>query len=777
MWREVSISQKPYFIKCSFNEDDNYKRLTCILYDRKDYPWIAEQELGDVKRKVKLLNRRYDFNEEHIRATFAEGELQSASLEKEAEKAVLKLKYRFKNCPFNYEWALVKQTMHQFQEVVVKPMLTALISCKEQIDILKDTLKKKDAEILQYRREGAILGRKTLATKLFDFDEFARKYESRNKLLGDFSELGKFLVQSESHEKRLPTSSPKREPQNETTTTEKPVSPGQRKRKMLKQQMLETALNTRATTFEYESSQSQGLSQEFEETAADNNASKEKISNQFSKKARTTDVDMDQQSSGRTNSSPRKQEQRNENIKRDEVSKATNARKILQYENSTNVKAGTSPSIEGTKIHTNKDKLSHSWAKTTTMEESVKNTLQNSKEVKSPEKGGQRRNKIVTPSTLEVNNKKGFKYESSSSQTTNSTNSQLTEEFVINASNKQVLKNKESPRSGHIEAKQRKEMLNNGKDETDSDTSISAMPKRRRSRQLSLSQEDDNEVVRGDKKVNNDEKSIESDKNLKTSPRKGRPLAGNSAEKRTEGTSPRYSIRKHENSKEVCTEIISDSDCSANADEMSSSKRGKRKREFPDMVKNGLKNSQETSSKSPSIGKKTFNCAELSDSEKEDIAASSPPRKRRICLSLNRTPEKKPKPGLEAVRQTAVKSGTDTDEPCVVDISTDSEYNDVSYTPASKMKKKTLMSALQQESPSFLMKSRVTRSSPQILSTPKPVDDLQIVPNKSIEKTVKENTDALAIGEITSQLESIRKELESLEALRLADLKHRTCKA
>lgn len=41
-------------------------------------------------------------------------------------------------------------------------MLKALVACKEQMEILTDTIRKKDAEILQYRKDGAILGRSKL---------------------------------------------------------------------------------------------------------------------------------------------------------------------------------------------------------------------------------------------------------------------------------------------------------------------------------------------------------------------------------------------------------------------------------------------------------------------------------------------------------------------------------------------------------------------------------------------------------------------------------------
>lgn len=41
----------------------------------------------------------------------------------------------------------------------MQPLFSALYGCYQQVEILTDTLRKKDAELLQYRKEGAVLHR------------------------------------------------------------------------------------------------------------------------------------------------------------------------------------------------------------------------------------------------------------------------------------------------------------------------------------------------------------------------------------------------------------------------------------------------------------------------------------------------------------------------------------------------------------------------------------------------------------------------------------------
>lgn len=67
---------------------------------------------------AKLLNKRFDFSEDNIKETFTSDAPQSAVIEEQAhtsainvDTCILKLKYRVKNCPFNYEWTLKRQTV------------------------------------------------------------------------------------------------------------------------------------------------------------------------------------------------------------------------------------------------------------------------------------------------------------------------------------------------------------------------------------------------------------------------------------------------------------------------------------------------------------------------------------------------------------------------------------------------------------------------------------------------------------------------------------------
>lgn len=57
------------------------------------------------------------------------------------------------------------------------------------------------------------------------------------------------------------------------------------------------------------------------------------------------------------------------------------------------------------------------------------------------------------------------------------------------------------------------------------------------------------------------------------------------------------------------------------------------------------------------------------------------------------------------------------------------------------------------------------------------VESVVSLRSQSQNKNGSQSPTPVVINEISSQLNNIRKELESLEAMRLADLKHRTCKA
>ncbi|XP_046803413.1 uncharacterized protein LOC111678628 isoform X2 [Lucilia cuprina] len=200
------------------------------------------------------------------------------------DSCLLKLKYRVKNCFLNYEWDLGKQTVKEFQETFVQPLLMSMLGCHQQVEILTETLRKKEVELQQYRLEKGPLNRKTLTTKPFDFDDFNKKYDDCNKIAINFKELAKYVKENSSKDvdDGINTNVNANKTENEFKPEEKinegpntnatKMSPRERKRKAkeLKLQHLEKHLKIRRQGLEYESSQSQtpstGNSQSPEET-------------------------------------------------------------------------------------------------------------------------------------------------------------------------------------------------------------------------------------------------------------------------------------------------------------------------------------------------------------------------------------------------------------------------------------------------------------------------------------------------------------------------------
>ncbi|KAM7348828.1 uncharacterized protein ACRADG_008014 [Cochliomyia hominivorax] len=278
MWKLVKISQQTYFICCDFNS--HKQDVTFILHDLKE-TWCQTLTIIEVKQKVKLLNKRLDFSEDNIKEAFTTDSLQSAVIEESSntstvasncENCLLKLKYRVKDRILTYEWNLKKQTADKFQQTFFQPLLKALMGCQEQIAILSETVRKKDVELKQYRIEGAVLNRKTVATKPFDFDDFTINYKECNETAANFKELANYIKENVEEVPDIPNrtlninklevNSKSEENLKESNNTNTKLSPRQQKRKIkeIKMQHLQDHLKRRKQGLEYESSQSQTTS-------------------------------------------------------------------------------------------------------------------------------------------------------------------------------------------------------------------------------------------------------------------------------------------------------------------------------------------------------------------------------------------------------------------------------------------------------------------------------------------------------------------------------------
>uniref|UniRef100_A0A1I8MFJ6 Non-homologous end-joining factor 1 n=1 Tax=Musca domestica TaxID=7370 RepID=A0A1I8MFJ6_MUSDO len=802
MWKEIKIVNKTYYIKCDISENNN---VTLILYDQNEI-WSEKISLVDVRRKVKNLNRRYDFDEENIRKTFGgEGELETASLDSAEgnDKLLLKVKYRVKDCPFLYEWNLEKQTLEEFRTLFVMPMLKALLACKEQMEILTDTIRKKDAEILQYRKDGAILGRRTLATKLFAFEEFERKYEGPNKLLNDFSTLGQILVKEKSLSENSPQISDanKQEKQDMVTTTVNkapPISPGQKKR-LLKKEMLEKAIRPRKPVFEYENSQSQSS----EEVDTEKNITENAKSSGENSENKTSSKTLEPSPVAKSRSRELKNLVSNLVI-------AENPENLIT-ENKTRAKPSiSSPDLKSKEIKSrfndtvgSRDKVTEDKNKTPakTVESSIhvpksrelKNLVSDLVIAESPIRGKTTESK--TKSTL-AENSPHSKCKDLRRRVTDSVNSENSEMIRARRSlNKnEVEKNSmdnESPRKRRksitdVEAKssskkvqQSKESIQNNsqpiskrrtsrclnfaenrdkkdeKSETESEISIMETASRRKqSLPLSKQSEDDEESandLKMDNKNNNENKSNKTNEKCAT----------NTETRQSEGEENSNNKKNTRYNRETDSE---------DSDVIDITPRKKKKTHLSKQptIEESLK--LDNGKSQTSSAKQNIQSLDICDTDSDNDELIRTPRKSKNLSLTKRTPEKNKPPTTQLINSTkqSETSSKDVNDDChVVEISTDSESN---YPQTSSKRPNSATKNLLAKSPTFVIKTKITRSTPQVLTTPKPVDSSTASSQSESNKGDGESDD------ISSQLEMIRKELKLLEAQRLADLKARTCK-
>lgn len=366
---------------------------------------------------------------------------------------------------------------------------------------------------------------------------------------------------------------------------------------------------------------------------------------------------------------------------------------------------------------------------------------------------------------------------------------------------------------------------NNDKSESESDGSIFNVPRSRQSRQLCQSQDDttdndDDHNKKKDNKTKNSTTDIEAvdkvkDSNLKevskdkTDIGKGDDKTTKCSSSNTRDQQQKVAQSIHDNihqqtnqklgndnakdtndpkQQSDVTQILSDSDT---VEVIVLSPQRKRRKSLskhshsrsPETFRKDLNAKASNEVDKASMGtSKSVHTIDTSDSESEIDLQRTPRKRKNLSLSARSsdrksTPSKQDK--TKETKESTNKAGTDTDEApqYVVEISTDSECSE-SQKNSSKLRKR--IPSVLPESPSvaFSIKSRITRSSPQVLSTPKLSEDI-LSPKKDRKNNSTSNSSEtpLVMGEISSQLEAIRKELECLEALRLADLKHRTCKA
>ncbi|XP_073833234.1 uncharacterized protein isoform X2 [Musca autumnalis] len=814
MWKEVKIVDKIYYSQCNIGANN---QVTLILYDLNEI-WSESIPIDELKRKVKVLNRRYDFNEENIRKTLCDGgDLETALLEsadrRSNDKVTLKVKYRVKDCPFHYEWNLTKQTLKEFQSFFVKPMLQTLVACKEQIEILTETVRKKDAEIQQYRKDGAILGRKTLATKLFAFEEFDRKYEVSNKLLNEFSVLGQFLAKDKTAEKQTSPIKSKVEKQEkqETTTVHKmpPTSPAQKKG-ILKKQMMQDMVGRRKPVIEYQNSQSESQTTEDDlqfdtekcNTKEDNKRSNANdLKKKDSSESKTTAKESESSPASKCgelkrlvsdlviaeNPAIEEHKTRGKHLQTNPVSKNKEIKSSTNDSAGSSVKNGESNKVSAKTLESNtarngedknKISVSPSASKPATKNRELQRLVSNLVIAENPSKQENAENKTKEkpkklPRELKnlVSDLVGVENPDNSEPLRGpSRNSEKKLEKKSTDNESPRKRRKSTSDMGETNSQSARKLrtfrclnFEEERSETESEVSIMATAlKRKQSVPLSKQSEDDDDCADPDQRKTN---------------QKGEENKSNKTDDKST-TNKDHATKSAETRKEESKKNPRETTDSDDSDVIDITPRKKKRTHSTKQltIEKSLQAIKIDDGKNvATIAAKSIQSLDIcdTDSDGEDADVPRTPRRSKN-LSLTRrtaTPENRKTTNNKKDNNNSEASVKVVSDDCqVVEISTDSESNyphtsSKSPRPSSATKKSPLKSPMP-----IVIKTKVTRSTPQVLSTPKVVDSS----NNSSQSDTRTGGDT---DDITLQLETIRKELQFLEAQRLADLEARTCKA
>uniref|UniRef100_W8BNZ4 End-joining factor 1 n=2 Tax=Ceratitis capitata TaxID=7213 RepID=W8BNZ4_CERCA len=283
MSKELIIEDKTYFYDCAVKGNV----IEYLLYDSGNN-WIATKTSEEVAHTLQLLNKRIKYDVQIAYDTLQNTQPETASWVKSNDEVdgiaelerVLKLKYRIKGCPFNFEWRLKRNEDKKLTIQLPVNHVTRLVdTLPSKIEELLDVLQRKEREIKQYRLEKGSLRRSTLATPDFDVEQFREEYataETSVKSLQNFlthwrMEHGVISTIQEEENARPSSSCTKNavKKEEEEAGTSSPSrsklikeSPRNKKRKALqnyKTQMVRT-LKTSKKQLEYES-QSQSLSE------------------------------------------------------------------------------------------------------------------------------------------------------------------------------------------------------------------------------------------------------------------------------------------------------------------------------------------------------------------------------------------------------------------------------------------------------------------------------------------------------------------------------------
>ncbi|XP_037930636.1 non-homologous end-joining factor 1-like [Teleopsis dalmanni] len=151
----IKTENGQFIMFCVVNGDTMEYKATNM-----DETYAEKLKISEVMNRVKELNKRIRFDEKTVCDTLTQRQPDDEIwLDEHDDSKGLKLKYMIRKCPFNFNFYLKKQAEEEHKYSLMVPLFKTIASLSEQIVELRDAVTRKDVEIQQFKKEGAILKR------------------------------------------------------------------------------------------------------------------------------------------------------------------------------------------------------------------------------------------------------------------------------------------------------------------------------------------------------------------------------------------------------------------------------------------------------------------------------------------------------------------------------------------------------------------------------------------------------------------------------------------
>ncbi|XP_050098874.1 non-homologous end-joining factor 1-like isoform X2 [Anopheles aquasalis] len=175
----VLIENKYHGVDFSREHDLDRAYIKCVLFDLQAL-WYERLPLESLVNRENERNPIVTYNEALINSTLLSIEAVAYTIE-ETETKKLTVKYYVSATPITFVFQLTAATTEQLSLQLIVPLWRTVLLLDSQKRNLKAILEKKDAELEQYRLEGAVLKRTTMQTSKFNGEEFETSYMNEDE--------------------------------------------------------------------------------------------------------------------------------------------------------------------------------------------------------------------------------------------------------------------------------------------------------------------------------------------------------------------------------------------------------------------------------------------------------------------------------------------------------------------------------------------------------------------------------------------------------------------